>query len=88
MYFKGQKSGLINDIIKMQDYDLVIYLEPDVRWIDDGIRFAGEKKLRQKNNKKLKQMYKYYGIEFETISGNYKQRFEKATGLINKLFEK
>ncbi len=88
MYFKGQKSELIDNIIKMQDYDLVIYLEPDIKWVNDGIRFAGEKKLRQKNNEKLKQMYKHYGIEFVTISGNYKQRFGKATGLINKLFKK
>lgn len=85
MYFKGEKSELIEHIIKLQDYDLVIYLEPDVNWIPDGLRFAGQEKERINNNRKLKKMYKEKGIKIAIISGNYNERFEKARNLINEL---
>jgi HTH-type transcriptional regulator, transcriptional repressor of NAD biosynthesis genes len=86
MYFKGQKSESIEQIIKLQDYDLVIFLEPDVKWVDDGLRFAGEEKERKRNNEKLKEMYTKRGIKFVSISGNYDERFNKARELIDKLF--
>jgi HTH-type transcriptional regulator, transcriptional repressor of NAD biosynthesis genes len=48
MYFKNQKSPLIEEIVKLQRYDLAIFLEPDVEWISDGLRFSGEEKIRKK----------------------------------------
>ena len=87
MYFSGSKSPVIEEIIKLQDYDLVIYLEPDVDWISDGLRFAGEEKQRVKNNEKLKEMYLKMGIDFISIQGNYQDRFVKARQLIDKLFQ-
>lgn len=86
MYFNGKKSSLIEEVIKLQDYDLVIYLEPDVKWIADGLRFAGEEEKRKKNNEILKKMYKNRGISFVTINGNYDERFEKARELVDGLF--
>lgn len=88
MYFKGGKSELIEQIIKLQAYDLIIYLEPDVKWVKDGLRFAGEEQERIKNNKKLKNMFKERGINFISINGNYDERFNKARILLDKLFEK
>jgi len=87
MYKNGEKSDLINEIIKLQDYDLVIYLEPDVKWVDDGMRFSGDEEVRKKNNEKLKGMYAERGIPFVTISGSYSERFDKARELVNKLFQ-
>ncbi|MEI7718359.1 MAG: multifunctional transcriptional regulator/nicotinamide-nucleotide adenylyltransferase/ribosylnicotinamide kinase NadR [archaeon] len=88
MYFNGKKSELIEHIIKLQDYDLVIYLEPDVKWVADGTRFAGEEEVRKKNNEKLKKMFGERGIEFVSINGSYEERFNKARQLVDKLFEK
>ncbi len=86
MYFKGEKSNLIEEIIKLQDYDLVLYLEPDVKWVDDGIRFAGKPEDREKNNKKFKKMLQERDIKFVTISGNYQKRFDDARSAVDKLF--
>ncbi len=86
MYFDGKKSELIEEIIKLQDYDLVIFLEPDVKWVEDGFRFAGEEETRKKNNEKLKQMYTERGINFVLINGSYNERFDKSRALIDKLF--
>ena len=88
MYFNNSKSQLIEEIIKLQDYDLVIFLEPDVKWVSDGLRFAGAEEERKKNNEKLKKMYKERGIHFRSISGNYTERFNKARKLIDELFNK
>ncbi len=87
MYFSGEKSPLIEEIIKLQKYDLVIFLEPDVDWVVDGFRFAGQEETRQKNNKKLKEMLKQKGVDFVSISGNYDERFNKARYLVNELFK-
>ncbi|MGV8141700.1 MAG: multifunctional transcriptional regulator/nicotinamide-nucleotide adenylyltransferase/ribosylnicotinamide kinase NadR [Candidatus Woesearchaeota archaeon] len=88
MYFNGKKSSLLEEIIKLQEYDLVLYLEPDIPWVDDGMRFAGDIEKRKKNNESLKQMYKERGIDFVCISGSYSERFTKSKTLIDRLFEK
>lgn len=41
-------------ISKINHYDLWIYLEPDVKWVQDGTRTFGEDEIREKNNKLLK----------------------------------
>jgi HTH-type transcriptional repressor of NAD biosynthesis genes len=86
MYF-GSRSGLIDEIIKRQKFDLWLYLEPDLEWIDDGVRFAGAEDVREKNNVHLKEMLAEYGVEFKTISGDYNNRFIEAKKAIDGLFE-
>ncbi len=88
MYFKGEKSKLIEELIKKQNFDLVLYLEPDVDWVNDGLRFAGKKVEREKNNVKLKNMYQKRGIKFNCINGTYDERLEKAKKMIDKLINK
>ena len=88
MYFPGKKSPVIEEIAKLQQYDLVLFLEPDVKWVDDGLRVSGEDNLRKQNNERLKQMYRDRGIDFVCISGDYNQRFVKAKNLVDKLFIK
>lgn len=84
MYFKTQ-SSLIDEIIKKQDFDLVLYLEPDVPWIDDGLRFSGKDEERKENNLFLKQLFAKYGIQYKIIKGGWDERFNKAVKLINQL---
>lgn len=84
MYF-GETSSLIDEIIKKQDFDLVLYLEPDVPWVDDGIRFAGKEEERKKNNVYLKELYAIYGIQYKIIDGDWEERFQKAVSLIDNL---
>ena len=86
MYF-GERSALIDEIIARQEFDLWLYLEPDLEWIDDGVRFAGDPEVREKNNKYLKEMLAGYGIEFVSISGDYNNRFIEAKEAIDGLFE-
>lgn len=87
MYFPKENSPLIEEIIKIQNYDLVIYLEPDIEWVSDNLRFAGEKETRMQNNQKLKQRFKKRKIPFVSVSGDYVTRFIKSKGLIDELFK-
>lgn len=88
MYFDGQQSDLIEELIRKQEYDLVLYLEPDVKWVQDGFRFQGGDEVRLKNNEKLKKMYVGRGIKFVTISGDYNERFLRAREEIDKIMRK
>jgi len=87
MYFDGKQSPLVEEIAKIQNYDLVLFLEPDVPWIEDNFRFAGDKDVREENNKKLKKMFAERGITYKSISGDYSMRFDKSKAFVDALFE-
>jgi len=81
-------SQLVLEIIKKQDFDSCIYLEPDIPWEDDGLRFLGEPEVRNQCNIQLKSMYNKRGIQYTTISGsNYINRFNEAVKLVNQLLK-
>ena len=65
----------------LNDYDLYIFLEPDVEWIQDGTRTYGEPKVREENNEKLKKIFDDNNIKYEIIKGNYQERYEQAIKL-------
>lgn len=85
--YLGKHLDLIDAIIKTQDYDLWLFLEPDVNWIDDGYRVHGEEQTRIRNNQLLKEMFNQYSVPFHTISGSYEKRLDKAIQLVNKLLQ-
>ena len=69
-------------ISNLNNYDLYLFLEPDVKWVDDGTRTYGEENIRNSNNKILKKLLKKNGISYVTISGNYQERYEKSKKMI------
>ncbi len=85
MYCNAE-SPLISEIVAKQDYDLVLYLEPDVEWVADGFRFSGEDKQRVINNDRLKRMYIDNGVKIKSIHGSYSDRFFSAQKVIDELF--
>lgn len=84
-YFNGANSDFIDKFIEKQNIDLYIFLEPDVPWVADGIRFLGDPEVRRKNNEKLKAMFEKYGIELSCVSGNYEERLVKSCDLIERM---
>lgn len=81
--FESVASG----ISYLNNYDLYLFLEPDVKWVYDKTRVNGEQDIREKNNEILKNLLKENNIDFITISGDYDVRYEKAKNAINKLIE-
>lgn len=78
---------IATSISNLNNYDLYLFLEPDVAWIQDGTRTYGSDEVREKNNQLLKEILKENNIKYETITGNYQERFLKAKEYVNKLFK-
>jgi len=72
----------IDAIIDGQHYDLMIFLEPDVEWVDDGLRAHGNQLERENNSNTLKAMLDHYGKDYSIVSGSYSDRFSKSVKLI------
>lgn len=75
LYFNGG-SPLIEMIGRWHTYDLILYLNADVEWVDDDLRFQGDPEVRKKNDHTLTDMFDDKNIQF--IGGNYTQRLTSA----------
>ncbi|MEH7393163.1 multifunctional transcriptional regulator/nicotinamide-nucleotide adenylyltransferase/ribosylnicotinamide kinase NadR [Bacillus sp. JJ1474] len=85
--YNQKHQTVLNEIARIQKYDLCLYLEPDVKWVDDGLRVHGEQKVREENNNRLKEILEENGIEFVSVSGTYQERLGRAMELIGRLLE-
>lgn len=69
-------------------FDLVLFMEPDVSFIQDGLRNEDRNSLgeRKKYSEKIKEMYRGMCLEDRTemvcVDGNYHERLEKCRELI------
>lgn len=80
-----QEQRLLDEISQLQQYDLWLLLEPDVKWVDDGLRIHGEQSVREENHIKLKQMLDQKGISYHEIKGNYGERLDSVVELVHSL---
>ena len=78
-------SKIAEGISDLNNYDLYLFLEPDVEWVQDGTRTYGEQSIREENNRMLKKLLKKNGIKYQVISGDYEVRYEKAIDVISKV---
>ncbi len=77
--------GLAEALSSLNDYDLILFLEPDVKWVQDGDRseiIAGD---REKYSDIIKDLYLKHGYNIHVISGDYVSRFEQAKELVDKM---
>lgn len=81
-------ENIAKGISILNDYDLYIFLEPDVKWVQDGTRTYGDDKVRKQNNEKLKKIFIDNDIDYICISGNYQERYEKSKKEIEKILYK
>lgn len=84
----AHNAKLAEAIAGLNSYDLILFLEPDVTWVQDGGRSQIMAEDRVSFCYQIKELYKKQGFSFEIICGDYVGRFEKAVKLIDALFEK
>lgn len=77
-------KSLAESINLMNDWDLILFLEPDVEFIQDGTRNEQIRAEREKHSNQLKAIFNKYNVKYEQISGDYLQRFDTAKDLIAK----
>lgn len=69
---------LADAISFINKYDLVLFLEPDVEFVQDGTRNIEIQENRNKYSNDIKEIFKNHNINYISISGNYRERFLKA----------
>lgn len=91
-YLDFLEKGLYDSQIKLadaingiNDYDLILYLEPDVPFVQDGGRSEEMAADREKYSKTLKDVISAYGKKIVSLSGTYNEKFDKAVELVEKL---
>lgn len=84
--FTGQPNKKIESLVDPDKYDIILFLTPDVTWVDDGKRFISDHDERWYMNHILYEMYKARGYEDKIIiiSGNYEQRLKSAINIVKK----
>lgn len=77
---------LAQAIILINKYDLILFLEPDVDFVQDGDRSVIIQNDRLKYSNEIKKILNNTGITYHSISGDYQERFKQAVSLIDGLF--
>ena len=85
LLYVNEHQPVLDTLASIQNYDLWLFLEPDVEWVDDGTRSFGEQAVREANNEALKKMLDERGVAYETIRGSYEKRLRKAIKLVDQL---
>lgn len=87
--YLNEKSDLVESFIDPAKYDIVLLFKPDVKWVDDGIRWLSGDIQRLKMHEKLKQMYIDHGFgdKIVEISGTYAERLDQCMGIVDKLIQ-
>lgn len=83
--YLGVMQPVLNEVANLQDYDLWLFLEPDVEWVDDGTRSFGDEDVRRANNNTLKTLLGLNKVKYVEISGNYRKRLNSAVKSVNNI---
>ena len=81
----SMEESMLETLGKLEHYDLIITLTPDVTWVDDGMRHMGEPEIRKMAYNNLLDCYELLGQTTTVISGTYNERLTKAKQVINDL---
>ena len=82
----AERNGHLADAIAaLNSYDLILFLEPDVDWVQDGDRSEVIAADRKKYSEMLKSYYTRRGYSIKTISGDYNTRFDLAVKYVKEL---
>ncbi len=84
---KERNQDLADAIAAFNQYDLILFLEPDVKFVQDGDRSEIIAADREHYSNVLKRMYRACGYHFHEIRGDYAERFRQAVELTQKLLE-
>lgn len=76
---------LSDAIDAINTYDLILFLAPDVKWVQDGDRSEEIRDNRLKYRDMLSEIYNSHRKNFEYIEGDYFTKFNKCVELVEKM---
>jgi HTH-type transcriptional repressor of NAD biosynthesis genes len=88
--YEGKKNDLVTSIAKNENYDLILYLNDETTWVDDGLRVNGGE--RNKTKQLFEDMLEDFPNQKENliyVSGkNIRKRHEKVIEEVKNLMNK
>ena len=86
-FLEGDEDNIkLSDAIDtINTYDLILFLAPDVKWVQDGDRSEEIRDNRTTYREMLADIYNSHGKRFEYIEGDYLTKFNKCVELVNKM---
>ncbi|MBQ8011484.1 MAG: AAA family ATPase [Oscillospiraceae bacterium] len=82
---KERNIALANAIASLNDYDLILFLEPDVKFVQDGDRSEVIAADREYYSTTIKNLYREHGFAFVEVRGSYEERFQRAVELTREM---
>ena len=83
-----RNKALSDAIDALNQYDLILFLEPDVEFVQDGDRSEVIRDDREKYSNEIKKLIMDHGKQFVTINGSYQERYEKAVKAVEEMLKK
>ncbi len=83
---KKKLKDLAEAIFAVNRFDLVLFLEPTVPFVQDGTRNESIAAEREACSQSLKQVFLSHGVNLHCLSGDYTSRFLEARKWINETF--
>ena len=77
--------ALSDAIDGLNRYDLILFLEPDVTFVQDGTRSEVIGSHRQTYSEQIKAIFASHGKTVHCIAGDYQQRYVQAVSLVEQL---
>lgn len=72
--YMNSYSPFIDSIAKHFKYDMIYFLMPDTKWVDDGYRVNNDPKIREELNNKLLNMFNDRDISLWVVNGSYNKK--------------
>jgi HTH-type transcriptional repressor of NAD biosynthesis genes len=82
---KMKHEALADAISMINRYDLVLFLEPDVKFVQDGNRNKEIEENRSEYSEQIKSILDRNGFAYCCVSGSYHDRFVKSVELVNQM---
>ena len=79
-------NNLADSVADINRFDLVLFLEPTVDFVQDGTRSEEIAADRIKYSNQIKKLFEEHKIEFICLDGSYLDRFTKAKEIIKEKF--
>lgn len=88
-FLEGDEENIkLSDAIDaINSYDLILFLAPDVKWVQDGDRSEEIRDNRPAYREMLEKIYNSHGKKFHYIEGDYLTKFNKCVEMVKKLLE-
>lgn len=83
--YEHQTLPAAMEIAKLNQWDLVLFVEPTVPWVDDGLRISSDQDEREALSRSLRETYLELGYQLVVLDGNYRQNYERALDEVGKL---